>query len=203
VKQQSTFNAIVPTPWTILGLKLKPFALGHLVLLHRLESPFITGAPPTYADLSMAVLMCSQTFEEAIESLSDPELDKVMADWATKLNENGPINLDEKCAAFESYMNEGKPTEGDLYYSYDPQRTRASSLAVVHAVRVRVQGHSGFSDSEIFNRPWWLCYLDDHIIKDLAGIIEIVEKSDHDDARDVANRLQKLIDEKGIKWPQG
>jgi hypothetical protein len=56
------YQAAVPDGWQILGVRLKPLSLGHLILLHRYESAFVVGGLPTPADLVMSVLICSRTF---------------------------------------------------------------------------------------------------------------------------------------------
>lgn len=49
----------------ILGWELLPFSAGQLVLLTRIESPFITGKPVGEADLLNAAWYCSRPYAEA------------------------------------------------------------------------------------------------------------------------------------------
>ncbi len=62
----SIFFAAIPEPYQILGLRLKPFSLGHYLILRRHECAFVadTLEEATREDLIFAVVVCSMSFEE-------------------------------------------------------------------------------------------------------------------------------------------
>ena len=70
------YQAAVPDGWQILGVRLKPLSLGHLILLHRYESAFVVGGIPTEADLVLSVLICSRTYEDAIDLVESGQVRK-------------------------------------------------------------------------------------------------------------------------------
>lgn len=77
-------NAAIPdAPPVILGLRLRPYTLGHELLLHKVESPFVAGTEFGFADLAIAVLICSQDFHAARRSISSRWLNFFL--WAWKL----------------------------------------------------------------------------------------------------------------------
>ncbi len=62
--------ASIQEPQTVLGMRLRPFCLGHLFLMKRLDIPFSSDDPDTTAtpwDLMRAVIVCSMTYEQGLE----------------------------------------------------------------------------------------------------------------------------------------
>lgn len=55
------FAAAYPEPWQILGVKLRPFSLGHYIKLSRLGCAFVSEAEEraTMSDLVLGVIVCS------------------------------------------------------------------------------------------------------------------------------------------------
>jgi hypothetical protein len=63
--QQDFASAMVqPRVVRCIGLPLKPFSLGHLLLLRHLDSAFVTGGQKTYNDFLTAVFVCAHSWEE-------------------------------------------------------------------------------------------------------------------------------------------
>jgi hypothetical protein len=191
------FKALAPARWTLLGLKLRPFALGHLVLLHRIESPFVTGdGLPDLHALFSAVFICSRTYEEADTGIEDPTLPRAFRRWRRKLMGwfgQRPINLVEKWQQFQQYMREGQWTPT----FQRAENTRTVGIPIEQSVRVKLQRELGLSDSEILNRPWALCMADFYTLLDSDSIITIWGDSQlaelkrlREQAEDVEQRLK-------------
>lgn len=92
------YAAAVPSePVTVLKLRLRPYCLGHEILLTRLGSPFTSGQSPESeaqslksdadlrAALLLAALVCSQTWEDACRSLHSPLLGTFLRIWRLRL----------------------------------------------------------------------------------------------------------------------
>lgn len=88
------FTAAVPdAPVTVLKLRLRPYSLGHEILLTRLESPFVQASPISEARreadirsaLLVAALICSQTWEDACRTLHSPFLNLFLRFWRWRL----------------------------------------------------------------------------------------------------------------------
>jgi len=61
-----------PSQTEVLGVILHPLTLGHTLLLHRLESPFVTpGAEAGDGDLALALGLCSRSFAAALIAVND------------------------------------------------------------------------------------------------------------------------------------
>lgn len=105
-------DAIVPTPFCVLGIRLRPFSLGMLNLLQRIESPLVMDdSHPTKEELVQAVLICSRSFGEGVELLSRPAL---MRSTLRSLNiglrgvfRRRHINWDEALLMFYDYIRDG------------------------------------------------------------------------------------------------
>jgi len=73
------FEAFIHVPHHVLGRRLKPLSLLHLLFLYHIESPLVlTDRQATLPDLELAVLICSSSTSDEILS---------------KIKRNGKIRL--------------------------------------------------------------------------------------------------------------
>lgn len=143
--------AALPEPFTILGQRLTPFSLGHLLLLRRFENAFVVpGGAPSIDDLAFAVFVCSQTYEEAAAAIAEPDIHKRVEEWGKSL---GPFDLGEKLADFDRYLCAGS-TGPDV--NEDGQTHRQPGAPFIHRVRMVLQGRLNYSFEEAMNCPWGL-----------------------------------------------
>lgn len=178
------FCAIAPARWTILGLRLRPFALGHLILLKRIGSPFVCdGKALDLFALQTAVFICSRSYEEALDGIDDPGLTRAFARWRGKLFGHWwwprRISLVEKWLAFESYMREGDWAPA-LKAS---ENTRRVGLPFEQAVRVKLMERLGLKDSEVMNRGWAMCKSDFYTLQDTDGVLTVYDDAALDELR--------------------
>ncbi len=82
------YECLLSEPPTILGLKLRPFGLGHTAILQAIESPMVTGARvPTWHEVLILLNVCSRSFEEAkawIWKLPEWKMEDQLGDIAKK-----------------------------------------------------------------------------------------------------------------------
>ena len=66
------FAAAYPEPWQILGVKLRPFSLGHYLKLSRLGCAFVSDKEETasLSDLLLGIVVCSMP--TTVDSDKDP-----------------------------------------------------------------------------------------------------------------------------------
>jgi hypothetical protein len=64
------FAAAYPEPWQVLGVKLRPFSLGHYLKLSRLGCAFVSDKEETatLSDLLLGVVVCSMPTTPVAES---------------------------------------------------------------------------------------------------------------------------------------
>lgn len=196
------YKVAVPEPTTLLGLRLRPFSLGHLILLHRVESVFVDGGAPTYEDLAISVLICSQDWKGGCEIFNEPDLVRFMLRWHDKLTGRDKwlvklglrrptvVDLESKCKEFADYLSQGMRLP---CYSYDPSDSRQVELPMVQMVKCRLMKEMGFSEAELMDRSWALCLWDYVTLQALNGEVKVYKRDDIQNAQAVAESIAKAI----------
>jgi hypothetical protein len=202
----SYYKTAIPEPWTILGLRLRPFALGHVLILHRFESPLVGDISTAIsADLLFAVFVCSRTYENALDALNDPRLFDWIADWSRKLCRPNiqqriglaaPAAIDwpEKFKAFAQYM-----VEGSKYPAFSvsmEQRPAEMSIPLIQIVRCVLLSKTSLTETEIMNRPWGQALTDYITIRAMEGAVQIVDADAIQDAFKQAKELYEKLNPK-------
>jgi len=80
-------TAAIPEPVICMSIRLRPYSLGASLLLTRFSSPFITGGAIAIDDLTLAVILCSQTWVENLNFISgkDATAEFALKKWRGKL----------------------------------------------------------------------------------------------------------------------
>ena len=196
------YSVAIPEPTTILGVRLRPLSLGHLVILHRLRSAFVTpGEPLTLHDLALSVLVCSLTYADGLTLFNLGNTPKLFSEWHRKLTRptwrhrlgwRAPVEIDfeQKIQDFADYIK--RHSEGP-YYVYDQENATPMACPDVQIVRVEIMEAFGISDAEIMDRSWALCLWDYVTLKAKSGSLRMTEKRDVDDALKLANELAEKM----------
>lgn len=200
---ETFLDAHLPEPFRILGLTLKPFSLGHITILKRIESPYITGEASEFlpADLTAAVLICAHDWEGGKALLNQRNLAFEVFKWMRRLNRPhslwkrlfGPrekIDWPEKAKLFQRYLEQGLDTPE---YSYDAERSRGVNAPVEHQVRVALMAGMHLSEDEVMNRPWRLSMSDFLLLRALDGQIDFVDSSELRAAQEKANAIAEKL----------
>ena len=112
----ATSAATVPEPCSILGTALRPFCLGHHLLLKRLELPFagIAMADASWEEIQVGIAICGQEWFESREQLLNGSWPRVFARWQRELEgrwwnrrRNSSATLAEAVALFRAYLADG------------------------------------------------------------------------------------------------
>ena len=181
------YLAAIPEPVTLLGLRLRPFSLGHVILLHRVESAFVTGSDPDYSDLALSVFICANKYQDAVSAFDDKKLPKFMKKWAKKL---GVIDLQKKSDEFAEYIKNGSKIP---HYSFNPADLTESKIESVHAVQLALISKTTLTEKEILDRPWGRCLHDFVAMRAMAGEIKLSEREDILNALEVARELDERL----------
>lgn len=196
------YSVAVPEQRQILGLPLRPLSLGHLILLHRVQSAFVCEGIPDYQELAIAALICSLSYEDGIAALKDSDTPKLLKrlgeritgirDWRVRLGLRKPrvIDLPANVAAFSSYL---KDHSSIPHYSYTPGDFKTVDCPQVQIVKVTLMRDLHLSDTEILNRSWAMCLWDYVTLRALKGELSIVAKDQIDNASAIAENLAALI----------
>ena len=180
-RSNNIFEAAAPEPYRVLGLQLKPFGLGHYMLLQRHGCAFVSHEKETAtrADLIFAVLVCSMTFDEfqswsevrrvtlsdrlkttALLCIGMASLQELECAWCGSRStfsvmqwgrKIGAFNLEEKCQLFQRYLFEH--SEFPKYWDEGSGNGKESGSHWSHNVYLVLTGDLGFSRTEALNMP--------------------------------------------------
>jgi hypothetical protein len=101
VKASPWFQALMVTPPTICGVQLRPFSIGHEMILSELASPYAVGGPVTDADLLLALQLCSRTVAECREFMAGHR--SGLAWWSWKWTRRGLATAHK---SFRTYLDD-------------------------------------------------------------------------------------------------
>lgn len=199
------FQAALPEPHTVLGLRLRPFSPGCIYLLSFLENNFVatpdadTGLRPATGadDLFTGVWLCSEQFSPDYERARAwlqrlPEWRDAMAEWVRQYQQKfGAINFQKKCQAFARYIDAG--SRGPRHRAIESgtmSQPLTLMLPLVQIVKVDLlKNRLCASEAEFMDRPWSACLWDWFTLKGLSGKCEIFDESKIDDAYEFAKNL--------------
>lgn len=176
------YLAAIPEPVTLLGLKLRPFSLGHNLLLHRIESGFVCGGSIGFDDLAASVFICAQTYQSALNSFQDSDRPAFMRTWHRKLTGDvwwrrllrlkiTAVDLRIKSAEFVKYLEAGSKMP---YYEAPADKVGESQIETIHAVWLSLISETNLTNDEILNRPWGQCLYDYIGLKAMNGELKIM-----------------------------
>lgn len=101
-QQSAWFQALFVSPPIICGLQLRPYSIGHEMLLAEMGSPFAYhSAQATDEDLLTALQICSRTFRECQDFTAGRFNVWRMARWARRWHR---IDLTTAHASFRTYL---------------------------------------------------------------------------------------------------
>jgi hypothetical protein len=176
-------RALVPDIHTVLGLRLRPFSLGHKILFSRLGLPFFTGhRDATNADLITAVMICASRFDDARQFIIEgKETSKACAKWMKRIR---MADFNEAFTVFMRYLDEGMTS----YYFDTVPGGRSSGVPSDHSIMLRLMEKLHLTQSDVLDRCYGLC---------LCDYVALGAKEGHGSIRDKDEdqRLMKMADQ--------
>lgn len=171
------FTAAIPEPIQILGLRLKPFCLGHYFLMRRFGVAFASddGANAEFDDLIFGVLICSMSYESFFEFMeNDPRLQ--ISEWAAKLGLDVTIpgfgiELPEKVKLFNEYLAKAY-VQPVVIYESDNSNSGAHWSQVLKCSLI---SQCGYNTSEAMNLPLPQAFADFYKNAENNGVLTIAD----------------------------
>lgn len=166
--------AALPVRPRVCGKWLRPFTVGHALLLHRLESPFITNqAIPEWGDLILAVEILSRPPLEAEESLG--------CKWMRfALGTLWPIRLlwwrrsiQDEIEKFETYLDAAMATPM-TWSKPEADNSQPSGSPFVLQLLVAQMAWLGKSESDALNTPYSSALWQVYTAGEMKGSLQIV-----------------------------
>jgi hypothetical protein len=180
-------SAVIPEAVVVFGVRLKPFCIGHHVILSRFESPIIDGGESSIEDLLFAVWVCGHTYEGAVESLASGVVWKELAAWRKAMRRRQwyglrPMKLVEfmrLSKLFQEYLT-AAATMPNLFTDGGGQSIGSPSIQIL---RIVLKRDLHLSDAEVMNRPLSLCWYDYATICELNKKGRIIDREEYAAAR--------------------
>lgn len=184
------FNStIVPDTHEVLGIKLRPFSLGHYILLEKNNCALLLGGPATVIDFAIAVVVCSNTFEEFLEAQRNGEVQKHTKRLAKVCNQ---IDLEKESRFVANYIEEG--LLGPSYWF--KEKGKGLSTPLPQIIRCQLHKNTNLTESQIMNRPFAMNLWDIVTLGEMDGNLSL-KTEDHDEAQknadDFGERYAELL----------
>ena len=201
------FYAHEPAEVSVLGLRLRPLSVGHLILLHTVESAFISPqAVPVLNDLAIGTLICSQSYEEASASLRDPDLPKFLHEWPIRLSgcrkwsvrlgfkPKREIDFPSEIRIFVEYLSKHLKCPN---HQWNPGDFRKNDVPEVQEVKIALMRDLHIPEAELLDRSWLLSRWDYLTLRAMRGEIQIYNGNELQAAKDLANQAAEAIAKRG------
>lgn len=202
----SLYEAAVPEDFYLLGHKLLPLSVGHLILLHRIKSPFVsdeTAGQAEISDLALAVLICSMTFEDGVSMFKSGRAQDYAKSWGKRVAggwlpwTRRAIIWPEKFALFCEYIKGGTQMPVWKVSSGCESGCGPVNLPSFQVVKVELMRKTSLTESQILNRPWSLCLYDFLTIRAMDGQVDIIDSDVFNDAMkkgaEIARKLNQGV----------
>jgi hypothetical protein len=184
----------LPEPHTILGLRLKPLAIGHLIWLARFGVERVDDA----GQLITALMVCSRRFEEVQPTLADPLFDLRTSFWLWRVSpkswrfwQRGPINWRDKFNRWDAYY--AAHTVAPKVAARREGSNLSSNLPFLQHLKVTLQSKLNYTPSEALNCPFNVAILDYYTHHEMEGVVEVLDP-------EKMARMQKVADENSAAW---
>jgi len=189
------YNAAIPEPVAILGVRLRPFSLGHVLLLNRFSNAFGTGTSPAIEDLIQAIVICSQKYADALADMDNPKLPQIVAAWQRKLAPRNRLGFRSPGLGFSPGAEVGRFSEYvragstfPLFTVKENHQGDATGLPMVQSVKVLLQSKMNFTEAEVLDRPWGLCLWDYFTLNSMEGHCKLMDRAEYTSARSNADK---------------
>lgn len=160
-------NAAIPLDFTICGVALKPFCLGHMMILEKFDSPFVSDDVENSASLSdaiahfyFALLICAHSYEDDLTLCNNDNLLKATFETFVKnLLANMKLQTDwniyEKIASYKEYVRHY--TQMPVFQVEQQNNKVPSGIDWKQNIFTIAKMEFGYTETEILNMP--LCRL--------------------------------------------
>lgn len=168
-----------PEPYQILGLKLKPFCLGHCEHMERHGVAFMDSNAKeiTVADLLLGVLICSKTYEDFPKFIATENLLEEGKQW---LKACGVFSVKDKIALFVEYIRHAsqKPM---VVFEHEGKQSGSHWIQCIKIGLIEL----GYTPSEAMNLPLAQAFADYYRAAENAGVLRIL-------CREEAEEIERL-----------
>lgn len=176
-------TASIPDPYRILGLRLRPFSLGHYLLMQRFGCNFLADdvSTATREDLILGVLICSMRHAEFLVFIEQKNFAKEMVAWGKRI---GLFDFPEKSGLFQKYLRASldEPDYIELHPSQGGSGDWAQNLKLVLVTKLF------YTEADALDMPLSKALADYYKLAESEGAVRLITKEDraHADANAAA-----------------
>lgn len=172
--------ACYPDEVNILGLQLKPFCLGHYILMRRFECNYAAEGESQldFGDFLLGLVICSMTYEENIQFFNQKPIPFCSLDnfkscgfgwyiskkmgrafwevlcWGHKVKKmskrDKTFNIYSKIQQFNKYITEGQRMP--MYFELNKNNAPSNSHWST-SLKITMMGELGYTESQVLNTP--------------------------------------------------
>ena len=154
-------DRVIQPPPVVLGLRLKPLSLGHVILLKSAKSRFITGELKdiTYqqliGELVFALMVCSVSFDEFNDEVNAGRFEDSLTEYVTRISdevkEAKDFNLHLEVNRFVKYIKDG--TDSPLHFESNAGGTSDYPIDVEQSIIHTLMSKCNWILDDCYNRP--------------------------------------------------
>lgn len=173
-------EALLPEPSVVLGRTLHSFCLGHALILHHLQSPFVSDQPsttdhqPGLGDLLFAIEICRRPWQPALRAIGSRWFPLRLRLTALRFTWMTQPRLELELARFRLYVNRASRRPR----VWHAQRSgRPPGAPWLQAVRMDLM-QSGYTFAEAMNLPLGAAFWDFYAFWEAKGAVDILNETD-------------------------
>lgn len=161
---------VIPDPFTILGLELRPLSIGRLLLLHRFGVLADGHQPKDFQDLVLGVLICSRPVAEVSAFLRARRLPVAMWLWRKRVGKS-PARMAQAFGLFKRYSK--RPQIGVNTHDNGPDGVPGAPW--LQHLRVELLSKCHWTIADIEERPYGEAVWDYYTYWENLGKLDIDE----------------------------
>lgn len=169
----------LPEPTVLLGRKLRPLSLGHLLYLERFGC-----LPANDPDkLVLATIICASRFEDILPTLTDPWRDWRISVWRWRI---GEPDWQSKYKIWEDYFS--AHTSGpSVINKKERDSAEMSGTPFYQHLKVTLQAKLNYTPAEAINCPFGQALFDYYAFHEMEGNVEVCDQNARQEMRDRAD----------------
>jgi hypothetical protein len=155
----SYVQALIPNSYKVMGIKLRPFSLGSYFLMRRFNCAFSNENIETNGniqDLLLAVSICSRTYNQFLDWISDPEqFQSWSKEWGDKIKlalENDQINILIEVNKFKIYMKDSVQVP-KIWNNNEDGESKTSGAHWSHNIYIKLISKIGYIPEQALDMP--------------------------------------------------
>lgn len=167
----------MPPGIPLRGLTLAPLTLGHLLLLHRVESPYVSDADPrpdpTPGQTALALWICSRPWRAAAARLGS-RLARLRMLWIGSAVAHAPGWYAERFAEYLAFHRQ--PPRTRSLRGGSGEKLPPLGATLVASLKVAMMTDLGIPEDDVLDKPVAACLWDLAVLSEGRGNVKILSE---------------------------